>query len=409
MRRKTGRFRNLFPHHGEQPESRYFKITVYALFGIVLLSVVAGLGTFLLSLRGREEVLVPEIRQEQLSDALVELQERDLYSRIQLRYHSDPTLKGKVVEQDPAAGSLVRAGKEVELTVSQGSVVDRVGNYVGQTLEEVRDELSTLFTTFDAVLQIGDVSYVYSDEPTGTILEQDPEADTEISGTTELDLVVSRGEDVEQVSVPSYAGLDYQEAVELLSQEDIPFVFSLAEDSDAGSGGIVVDQEPAAGEEVPAGTRVELTMVPPTGLDDSVVFGIFEQDLPDYPVAVDMTLEAIGPDGDREVIFSMEHPGGEMAVPYAVEENTRLVLSRFDTEVLSEQVRPAEQDGGQSSGSTTEDEVQPADEGPADEGPDGNESDVDEPGESESAENEPGDNEAGASDDEAEVIEPEEE
>lgn len=339
MWRFTDRLRKMFPRYGERPESRYFKITVLSVLGIVLLTIVAGLGTFVLSLRGREQILVPEVRQEELTEALIELQERELHGLVQLRYHSDPNLKGKVVDQDPAAGALVRAGKEVTLTVSQGAIVDRVGDYTGRTLQEVRSELATLFTTFDALLQVGDVSYVFSDEPAGTVLEQDPEPGTELSGTTPLDLVVSRGEDVRRVSVPSYSGLNYQEAIDLLAEENTPFVFSLADTGQAGAGGIVVDQEPEAGESVPAGSRVHLTMMPPDEVPEAMVFGLFERVLPDYPVAVDVTLEAIDPDGERETLFSMKHPGGEIAVPYMVEENSRIVLSRFDTEVLSELVR----------------------------------------------------------------------
>ena len=339
MWRLTDRFRKLLPRYSEQPESRYFKITVLALLGIVLLSVIAGLGTFLLSLRGREQILVPEVRQEELADALIELQERELYSQVQLRYHSDPGLEGKVVEQDPASGTLVRAGKEITLTVSQGAIVDRVGDYTGRTLQEVRSELATLFTTFDALLQIGDVSYVYSEEPAGTILEQKPEAGTELGGTTALDLVVSRGEDVRRISLPSYSGLDYREAIELLADQNIPFTFALTDGGQGGAGGIVVDQEPDAGTSVAVGSPVQLSMVPPDEVPEAMVFGVFERVLPNYPVAVDVTLEAIDPDGDRRTLFSMKHPGGEIAVPYMVEENSRIVLSRFETEVLSERVR----------------------------------------------------------------------
>jgi beta-lactam-binding protein with PASTA domain len=338
MMRLGDRFRKLMPRYGERPESRYFKITVLSILGIVLLSFVAGLGTFLLSLRGREQILVPEVTQTELTEALIELQERELHGRVQLRYHSDPSLEGKVVDQDPASGTLVRAGKEITLTVSQGAIVDRVADYRGRTLAEVRSELRTLFTTFDALLQIGDVSYVYSEEPAGTILEQDPEAGAELSGTTELDLVVSRGEDVRRISLPSYAGLDFREAIELLAEQNVPFTFSLT-DGQGRAGGVVVEQNPDAGTSVPVGSPVQLTMVPPNEVPEAMVFGVFERVLPSYPVSVEITLEAINPDGERRTLFSMRHPGGEVAVPYMVEENSRLVLSRFETEVLSERVR----------------------------------------------------------------------
>ncbi|MFP3960591.1 MAG: PASTA domain-containing protein, partial [Spirochaetaceae bacterium] len=343
MARRKTRLRNLLPRYGDRPEVRYFKITVYSFLGIALLTIVAGLGTFLLSLRGREQVLVPELTEKELPEALVELQERELHGQIELRYHSDPTLKGKVVAQEPASGALVRAGKEVELTVSRGAIVERVDDYVGRSLQEVRNELTTLFTTFDALLQIGDVSYVYSDEPAGTILEQDPEPDTELtSGTTELDLVVSRGEDVDEITLSSYAGLEYREAIDLLSDDNIPFTFDLADEDSDGAAGIVVEQDPEEGTSVDMETPVHLTMVPPEDIGDSMVFGMFRRVLPNYPVSVDVTLEAIDSDGERRTLLSMEHPGGEISVPYVVEENSRIVLSRFDTEVLSEQARPIE-------------------------------------------------------------------
>jgi hypothetical protein len=52
----------------------------------------------------------------------------------------------------------------------------------------------------------------------------------------------------------------------------------------------------------------------------------------------------------------MKHPGGDVAVPYLVEENSRLVLSRFDTEVLSERVRAPEPEEDESPAADVEPE-----------------------------------------------------
>jgi beta-lactam-binding protein with PASTA domain len=344
------KIKDLFPRPYERNEQRYFRFALYVLVAAIVLTLVLGLTSFLISLRGAEETMVPDVAGMQLPQALVELQERDLVARVQLRHFSDPSLKGSVVEQEPAAGTLVRENKRISLLVSRGAVVDRVGDYVGQTVQEVRTELQTVFSTFDPLLQVSDVSYVYSEEPAGTVLEQDPEAGTELSEQTELDLVVSRGPDVERIELRSYAGLNYEEAIELLADQNIPFVFELVEGSAEDRSGIVLSQSPDAGSDVAVGSKVTLEMIAPRSIPDRELFGLFSRTLPDYPVAVELTLEVVSPEGERRTIFSMEHPGGEIAVPYRAEQGSRLILSRFDTEVITEAVGSYQQSQDSSGG-----------------------------------------------------------
>lgn len=339
MRNAKDRGRSFLPAASDEPESRFFKITVYVILGIVLLTLLAGLTTFLLSLEGPAEIMVPDVGNMDLVDAVIALQERDLSAEVQLRFSSDPTLKGKVVEQQPAPGTVVRAGKEIGLVISQGAIVDRVGTYVGRTLQEVRAELQTVFATFDPLLRIADVSYVFDDSEPGTILAQTPEPETELTGITELDLVVSRGPDVERMDLPAYTGIDYREALDLLVRANRPFVFRASEPDADQRPGIVVSQEPEAGSEVVATTTVYLDMTEPDDLEEEEVFDVFERVLPNYPVSMEISFEVQDPDGERDRVFSMVHPGGEIGVPYIAVPNSILVLSRNGQEVIREVVR----------------------------------------------------------------------
>jgi len=349
--------RRILPNDREDPEKRFSKILIYTFIGVILLMAAAAATSFLVTLEGPEEIMVPEVRQKELEQALVDLQERRLYGIIRLRYTSDPTLKGQVVEQEPAAGTLVRAGKEVELIVSRGAVVDRVGDYVGRPLDEVRQELQALFTTFDELLRISDVSYVFDSAPVGTVLEQSPEAGTELTGPTELDLVVSRGAAAERIELPSYVGLEYEEAMRLLAGQSIPFIFTVTQDEQEGDPGFVVSQSPPPETEITRGTKVNLRILAPEDLEEDQVFGMFERVLPDYPVPVEMTLQAAAPDGSRRTIFTMRHPGGELAVPFVEEVGSTLILSRYDTEVIRYLVRPPER-AEPSDGESPSDEVE---------------------------------------------------
>ena len=323
----------------EGPESRYARQVLLSLAGVVVLMLVASLSAFLLSLRGPEQTLVPDVRQKELVAALIDLQDRELYPRIQMRVFSDPALRGKVVEQNPTAGTVVRAGRRISLVVSEGPVVDRVDDFIGRDLEDVRSELQLLFTTFDVIKQIGAVSYVFDRSEPGTILEQSPSPGTEITGFTLVDLVVSRGPDVERTALASYVALGYEQAIRRLASANRPFTFALTQASGAAEG-TVVGQDPAPGTEVAQNQLVALTISPVIEPEPGMVFGIFERVLPNYPVAVELTLESVDPDGERAVIFSMRHPGGPIAIPYLLEEGTTLVLSRFNTEVVTYRVQP---------------------------------------------------------------------
>ena len=107
------RFRNVVPSRYDDPDVRLFKILIYSLLGAVILMVVAGLTTFLFSLRGAEETMVPDVEDVSLLEAMLSLQERGLVARIEVRFSADPGLAGRVMSQAPPAGTLVRADHRV--------------------------------------------------------------------------------------------------------------------------------------------------------------------------------------------------------------------------------------------------------------------------------------------------------
>ncbi len=71
----------------------------------------------------------------------------------------------------------------------------------------------------------------------------------------------------------------------------------------------------------------------PGRLEPGKVFGIFEYVLPDYPIMVDVSLDAITPD-ESTTLLSMKHPGGPIAIPYVVTEKSELVLNIFGKEEI---------------------------------------------------------------------------
>jgi beta-lactam-binding protein with PASTA domain len=337
MRRTTGTWsEKILPTYKDPPEQRTFKVVVLLIVSMFILMLLIGLTTFWLSVRGAEEVLVPKVEGKDLLEALMDLQEKELNPRVQVRFSSEAA-KGVVMEQRPAAGAIVRAGRRITLAVSRGPVIDRVEDYVGQKVDDVRIHLQTLFASYQALLRIKEpVSYVFDASPNGTIIAQKPEPGTAISGLTELELVVSRGPRGELVEVPKFIDLPFRDAIAELSSLNFPFVFSVKRTEAGEKPGVIVAQTPDPESEVPYGSVVQLIMTRPERLPSGKVFGIFEYVLPDYPIMVDISLDAISAAGST-TLLAMKHPGGPISIPYVVDEKTELVLYVLDQEEIRQQ------------------------------------------------------------------------
>ena len=118
----------------------YICVCVIA-FLIVVMTAVA---TFFATVKGPEQVLVPNVVGKQLEDALIEMQVKELYPKINLRYSDVPGTEGMILEQSPEAGAIVKGFSKVSLVVSRGVVVDKLANYVGQNFDDVQLSLQTL-------------------------------------------------------------------------------------------------------------------------------------------------------------------------------------------------------------------------------------------------------------------------
>jgi len=317
----------------ESFDREHYRIIAYGLGAVIVLMFVVGLSAFLLSLRGAEQTMVPDVKSMELAQALVKLQEKELYPRITLRFTDDPNERGKIVDQSPSPGSIVKAGRRIALTVSRGSVVDKVENFVGQDVNEAKIHLQTLFAGSRPLLSLKEPPvYIFDKSPAGTILEQKPAPDTEIGGPTLLEFVVSRGPEKPQVRVPDLGGLSIDDAIIQVEKTDLVVNFAMRPAGKNERQGAVVAQTPTAGSMISPNARVSVTLTAPK-LDKDEVAGVFKRDLPDYPYPLKVSLEARSPSGDRTPILTVNHPGGSFTAPYVLPEGYVLVLSVLDREV----------------------------------------------------------------------------
>lgn len=311
-------------------------IVITSLVMLIIFIAVATL-TFFISLKSAEQVMVPNVVGKDLPEALLDLQARELYPRIQLRYSQKADEKGLILEQTPNPGAIVKGGKRVELVVSQGTVIDTVQNYIGENINEVQTMIRELFTSGSRqYLQIKQPYLTqYSAEPAGTILEQEPAAGTPISSNMELTFVVSKGAQSETTQVPDMTGADLKKIYQVMQRAAVTFAFTAG--STTGTDITVQQQSAAAQSEVPVFSPVTLTVSLPEPAD-GMVSDILTTTLAEFPYPFTVSLYAAYPNGDKDLLTSFRHPGGACSVPYTVPEGTKLSLEVLNKEVYTETV-----------------------------------------------------------------------
>lgn len=156
---------------------------------------------------------------------------------------------GTVTGQQPAAGSRVSAGTEVQLTVAAAPLV--VPDLKGLTQAEAEARLTS------AGFTLGALSHRASRGPAGRVVGQQPVAGSQYVRTTSVALVLSSSN---LVSVPSVRGLTLASARAALRAHGLS-VGALTPQQ-VGMGRIVDRQSPAAHARVELGASVDLFFAP---------------------------------------------------------------------------------------------------------------------------------------------------
>jgi len=329
-------------HPSKKPrsqENKFFRMLLYFSLGTIGTALLAAVITFIITLEGHEETMVPDVRGMELPNAIIELQDKGLYGRVQLRYSNKLSDKGTVLGQEPMSGAVVKAKSEVLLRVSKGAAVEKLDNYVGWNVNELETHLKSLESVYGPLLQVKKPYIrVYDKSESGTILEQKPSPGTELSVLTELELVVSKGPEGQITETKDYTGMEWRNALGEIVSSGHPFVFSIT-NQDEGESGTVVSQSPEPGNEVPTETLRQLTILAPEDIEEEYRFGIIERDLPEYPVPVPVKVELIGTSGEKESLISFSYKGGVLTIPYLEEVGTTLVIQVDGEEIVRHRVQ----------------------------------------------------------------------
>jgi len=314
-----------------------FTVGLLVFVGLIALSV------FFITVRGKEEVMVPDVLGMELTKALIELQEKELYPRISMRAAEAGEEKGIILEQSPDAGTLVKAERRINLVISQGIALDKMANFLGKNINDVRLELQAFNAQSpEATITLREpFMYQYSNEGAGTVLQQSPMPGTALTGSITLELVVSRGQENTRITVPNLIGISFTDAIARLGQNKIGFNF-IMENTEPGhtaeNPGIVLSQNPPGGTEISSDGKVTVTIRAPAAAAGETA-GLFKYNLPLNPYPLPLTVEAELPNGTKQGLVSTNHSGGEFSIPYKLPSGSVIIVSMVEREIYRQTVK----------------------------------------------------------------------
>lgn len=226
-------------------------IAFIAMFGILLLT-----GRSMVGKEANASAdLVPTLVGKTLEDAKKAAKLRAYTTEVVATIASSEYPSGVVTEQKPAAGSPLKAGGVISITVSAGAETPRVPDLTGMSLDDAENAL------MDAGLSLGNIEYRVSDKPLGTIFQQDPAPETSLLPGDDVNLFIS-GEPSKNIEMIDVTKMTLEDALPLLHErgffEFLVRVTNPADEAEAGQ--TITLQNPAAGESVPNTSTVELTV-----------------------------------------------------------------------------------------------------------------------------------------------------
>jgi eukaryotic-like serine/threonine-protein kinase len=198
---------------------------------------------------GRGDATVPGVLGQKQSDAEKAMKDAGFETDVR-KETSDTVPKGRVISTSPPENSQLEKGKTVVLVVSSGPEQVTVPDVVGRNEDDARSTLD------DAGLRVDVSEEENADKDPGTVLRQTPAGGGKVDKNSTVKLVVAKAPP--QVDVPDVVDQQRSDAEKALKDAGFKVKVQKETVDTLDQDGVVVDQNPAAGEKRDKGTQVTI-------------------------------------------------------------------------------------------------------------------------------------------------------
>ncbi len=224
---------------------------------IILIGLLSFAGGFwgISTLFFKEEVIVPNIIDLSTTEAQRILKEKDLKMEVVKEIFHKEIAEGKIVSQDPLPDTKTKAGRVIQVVVSKGPELVSVPNVVGSHYITADVSLT------NAGLLVGEIKQEYSSEyDKDFVIRQDPKAGEMITEKSKVNLVLSKGPEPVNIPMPSVINMNLTEATEELQKLGLSVGEITRKESNLYLKNVVMEQDPAPGQEILQGSEVKLVV-----------------------------------------------------------------------------------------------------------------------------------------------------
>lgn len=211
-------------------------------------TVQAGVVTVSVS-KGKELIVVPDLRDKLLNEATLSLSERGLNVGSIRDDYSETVAENSVILQDPPAQGKVAKGTYVNLVISRGRQPLKTPNVIGKTVTEAKALIGAEGLTAAVEEEFDE------DTEAGEVMSQSPAAGVPVGRGETVTLTVSKGPEL--ISIPATSGNKEADAKQTLEAAG----FTVKIDTSVtgpDSYGLVVTQSPEAGQKARRGALVTI-------------------------------------------------------------------------------------------------------------------------------------------------------
>ena len=228
-----------------------------------------------------------------------------------VRTRESTEARGSVIQQSPTAGTRVSPGTPVDLWAASPPLPSLVPPLTGH----LRADALALIRS--AGLSPGRMSERESNQAPGTVVGQRPLAGTEAQRGSAVDISLAIPVRVTTTAVPNLIGQRRDNADFLLGRQTLRIGAVMSREYSA-SAGVIIDQRPAAGQQVSPGSTVDIWIATPLPTVQVTVPDLRGRTQNDATTAIEELKLLVGPVSEREsaeprgTVIAQDPPAGSV-------------------------------------------------------------------------------------------------
>lgn len=315
-----------------EKKNRRIRPVGYLLLSLLSILVIGGVIWGFSRVWIKEETLVPDILQLPAPEAQRILADKDLKMFVEKEVFHAEIAKNHIVSQDPLPDTKTKAGRTIQVVVSSGPRLVSVPKVVGSSQIIADVDISNADLTLGKVDQRHSTQYA-----SGIVMGQYPEEGELVPEKSFVDLVISKGPQPFNISMPPLVGLDLNTVEAELQKASLDLGEIKRQKSELYPRDFVVEQDPVAGIEVLQGSKVNLLVSDgpgPTTQSYRVVVKLNESG--------QVKIQVRDVKGTR-VAYNQYHERGDVFVVNVNFYGQGVITVYLDGKQISEQVVPKEQ------------------------------------------------------------------